>query len=612
MRKRVYSHDEDQSYQIRRQPTKQKPVSDFQAWSEAQMRLQIQRANEEMGSRKYDGSVLDRIVEKMTRANNEPNASGSPAQATASEPPLVQTMPETETVTSQEDSPARVNEAVPSRTAKAQPLQAKLTVGPANDRYEQEADRVAQQVVQQIHAPGAAQQNGDAVQTGVQRESTPEEEADLQLKPVPAAQRLQRLQVGDLRMKAGEPLQREPNADEDELQLKQKQPVGAAGGAVSADVEGEINRARGGGQALAPALQTQMGQAMGADFSGVRVHADARADALNRSVGARAFTTGQDLFFKRGEYQPGSKGGQELIAHELTHVVQQPAEIPARRVIMRLLDDDLENGTTRLAICGEIHNPEQQAEERNLWAMKGVQYLLEGDGVQFEVADAGGNSSRTMYFDPTYERIRDAWMICKNNTTVDGISSTVKCEELTWAMDEIERGLNRMQQEESETYDPEVWASVMENLQGLIGRVRVAKNTIEKMSRRGGAQYREGAGKGAEWAEMQKDDEVAEYLTSDDWTITVDLIDGAIAQMGSLSGVPEARNLFESRKNRSRSMINNANDAARHVEKTIYKVGDEHITDIRDMAAADEVKISDEVGVYTREEYEGEVIKMIT
>jgi hypothetical protein len=66
-----------------------------------------------------------------------------------------------------------------------------------------------------------------------------------------------------------------------------------------------------------------MERSFGADFSGVRVHADAEADSLNRSVQARAFTTGHDLFFRRGEYNPQSRSGQELIAHELTHVVQQ-------------------------------------------------------------------------------------------------------------------------------------------------------------------------------------------------------------------------------------------------------------------------------------------------
>jgi hypothetical protein len=66
-----------------------------------------------------------------------------------------------------------------------------------------------------------------------------------------------------------------------------------------------------------------MGQAMGADFSGVKVHTDAQSDQLNKSIQAKAFTTGQDVFFRQGAYEPSSQGGQELIAHELTHVVQQ-------------------------------------------------------------------------------------------------------------------------------------------------------------------------------------------------------------------------------------------------------------------------------------------------
>ena len=62
---------------------------------------------------------------------------------------------------------------------------------------------------------------------------------------------------------------------------------------------------------------------MGADFSGVKVHTDAQADQLNQSIQAKAFTTGQDIFFRQGAYQPGSRGGQELLAHELTHTIQQ-------------------------------------------------------------------------------------------------------------------------------------------------------------------------------------------------------------------------------------------------------------------------------------------------
>jgi hypothetical protein len=172
------------------------------------------------------------------------------------------------------------------------PIQAKLTVGPANDRYEQEADRVARQVVQRIHAPVS---NSSTQGSSVQRR---QEQDELQKKAIAPIQRLG---------------------------------MSVEGGEVSTGLESEINRARGGGQPLDTGLQAKMGEAMGADFSGVKVHTDSQSDQLNQSIEAKAFTTGQDLFFRKGAYEPGSKGGQELIAHELTHVVQQNARIQTSR-----------------------------------------------------------------------------------------------------------------------------------------------------------------------------------------------------------------------------------------------------------------------------------------
>ena len=94
-------------------------------------------------------------------------------------------------------------------------------------------------------------------------------------------------------------------------------------GKVMPDVERAIESSRGGGQSLDRGVQAQMGSALNADFSGVRVHTDAGADGLNQSLSAKAFTTGRDIYFRQGEYNPGSSGGRELLAHELTHVVQQ-------------------------------------------------------------------------------------------------------------------------------------------------------------------------------------------------------------------------------------------------------------------------------------------------
>lgn len=79
---------------------------------------------------------------------------------------------------------------------------------------------------------------------------------------------------------------------------------------------------RGAGQPLDESLRASMEQAFGADLSGVQVHTDTRAAALNQSLGAQAFTRGSDIFFGKDTYAPGTPGGRQLIAHELTHVVQ--------------------------------------------------------------------------------------------------------------------------------------------------------------------------------------------------------------------------------------------------------------------------------------------------
>ncbi len=187
------------------------------------------------------------------------------------------------------------------------PIQAKLNIGEPNDKYEKEADNTAAMVVQQI--------NSSPQDSSVQRESM-EEEDELQMKP--AISTIQR---------------EESMEEEDELQMKSlvQRRENLGGGEASADLESSIQSARGSGQSLDPSLQAKMGQAMGADFSGVKVHTDSQSDQLNKSIQAKAFTTGQDVFFRQGAYEPSSRGGQELIAHELTHVVQQNISAVQRR-----------------------------------------------------------------------------------------------------------------------------------------------------------------------------------------------------------------------------------------------------------------------------------------
>jgi hypothetical protein len=80
---------------------------------------------------------------------------------------------------------------------------------------------------------------------------------------------------------------------------------------------------RDGGRALSPPVRTMFESRLQHDLSGVRLHTDAEAAASARALGARAYTTGRDIAFGTGQYAPGTREGQRLLAHELTHVVQQ-------------------------------------------------------------------------------------------------------------------------------------------------------------------------------------------------------------------------------------------------------------------------------------------------
>ncbi len=101
----------------------------------------------------------------------------------------------------------------------------------------------------------------------------------------------------------------------------------SSGVAIDTATENGINASRGGGQALPDSLRSQMESGFGADFSNVRLHTDSRAAQLSQNINAKAFTYGNDIYFNRGQYNPTSNSGQHLIAHELTHVVQQNGKV---------------------------------------------------------------------------------------------------------------------------------------------------------------------------------------------------------------------------------------------------------------------------------------------
>jgi hypothetical protein len=104
--------------------------------------------------------------------------------------------------------------------------------------------------------------------------------------------------------------------------MQRKQHPGQASTAASG-LETGVNALQGGGQPLDAATRSFFEPRFGHDFSQVRVHTGSRAHDLASAVQARAFTLGRDIVFARGEYTPGDSTGRRLLAHELTHVVQQ-------------------------------------------------------------------------------------------------------------------------------------------------------------------------------------------------------------------------------------------------------------------------------------------------
>lgn len=118
----------------------------------------------------------------------------------------------------------------------------------------------------------------------------------------------------------------EIQAKEDEQEL-QMSPAAAVKPSDTSNLESTLNSSKGGGTPLSGKVKTEMESGIGADFSNVRIHNDATAVQMNKQLGAQAFATGNNIYFNEGKYNPNSKDGKHLLAHELTHTVQQGAAI---------------------------------------------------------------------------------------------------------------------------------------------------------------------------------------------------------------------------------------------------------------------------------------------
>lgn len=119
----------------------------------------------------------------------------------------------------------------------------------------------------------------------------------------------------------------EEKQNSDEEKQLQKSAAGDANPGDNSNIESKLNSSKGGGSPLSGKVKTEMESGIGADFSNVRIHNDSNAVQMNKQLGAQAFATGNNIYFNEGKYNPNSKEGKHLLAHELTHTVQQGAAI---------------------------------------------------------------------------------------------------------------------------------------------------------------------------------------------------------------------------------------------------------------------------------------------
>ncbi len=216
----------------------------------------------------------------------------------------------------------------------------KLTVNNPNDKYEQEADDVADKVVQRLAVPDVSTKKEIAVQTKsmastisplIQKKcASCEQEEKLQKK---GEEDLAQESRPDVRRKPIFESNAEPPDDINNIQRRcaecekeekvQKKQNSLNSPIASSHIESSLSSSKGGGTSMPAATKEQMENSFGVDFSHVRLHRDSSAVQMNKDLHAQAFTSGSDIYFNSGKYDANSTGGKHLLAHELTHVLQQ-------------------------------------------------------------------------------------------------------------------------------------------------------------------------------------------------------------------------------------------------------------------------------------------------
>ena len=188
-------------------------------------------------------------------------------------------------------------------------FQAKLTVGQPGDQYEQEADAMADKVVQE-------KAQDDTIQAQAENKIQAQSIAE---RVTPLVQRRSDDQKVQANGDEEEQLSMEAEEGESEEAVQMKQQASAD---PPVGFEQQLNQ-NSGGEAMDQETLSGMEQSFGADFNEVRVHTDSQAVQMSQAIGAHAFTHGNDIYFNDNQYNPKEDSGQHLLAHELTHTIQQ-------------------------------------------------------------------------------------------------------------------------------------------------------------------------------------------------------------------------------------------------------------------------------------------------
>ena len=207
------------------------------------------------------------------------------------------------------------------------PVQTKITIGTPGDKYEQEADRIAEQVV---HPAGPKESGKIDLSHGLMRPNT--RPLILSFHEAWRGGNNDRMPIMAKGLKGGSCESAPAGSGGDERE-EEKTPVMAKMERTEPQRRNglqdlRLSLSRGGGSSLSKETRSFMEPKFGHDFTAVRVHTDHQAASMAKQLHAEAFTSGRDIYFREGRYNPLCLPGKRLLAHELTHVIQQRASSP--------------------------------------------------------------------------------------------------------------------------------------------------------------------------------------------------------------------------------------------------------------------------------------------